>query len=181
MAKEKGNNLSVTRMARVEKKLGALSRDVLAKKQLPHDIQVYAVQVRDVSGIIMESDADSIVMRHKRGAGSSKVVVTTFPRSRVVEEIGEAGGAGMLSIYARTMVRELKGQLVSISGTMIICKDIQTGEVTRLNNAVAGVDIEMVVDETSASKKYGDLMGKASKPAKKSAKKATPTKAKKAK
>lgn len=181
MAKEKGNNLSVTRMARVEKKLGSLSRDLLAKKQLPHDIQVYAVQVRDVSGVILESDADSIVMRHKRGAGSSKVVVTTFPRSRVVEEIGEAGGPGLLSIYARTLVRELKGQIVVISGTMIICKDIQTGEVTRLNNAVVGVEIEMVVDETSAAKKYGDLMGKAAKSSKKSTKKAAPAKSKKAK
>ena len=172
MAKEKGNKLALTRMSRVEKKLGSMNRDVLEKKQLPHDIQVYATQVRDISGVILESDADSIVMRHKRGAGSSKVVITTFPRSRVVEEIGEAGGPGMLSVYARTVVRELKGQLVAVSGNMIICKDVQTGEVTRLNNDVTGVEIEMVVDETSAAKKYADLIGKPAKAAKKTKKKA---------
>lgn len=174
MAKEKGNSLSITRMSRVEKKLGSISREVLAKKQLPHDVLVYAAQVRDISGVILSSDADSVVLRHKRGAGSSKVVISTFPRSRVVEEIGEEGGAGLVSIYGRTLVRELKGQLVTVSGTMIICKDVQTGEVTRLNSAVAGVDIEMVVDETSAAKKYADVMEGSAKSSK--AKKSTKTK-----
>lgn len=168
----KTNSLSVTRMARVEKKLGALSRDILSKKQLPHDIQIYANQVRDISGVIMESDSDSVVMRHKKGSGSSKVIVTTFPRNRIVEEIGEAGGPGLLSVLGRTLVRELKGQLVTMSGSLIMCKDIQTGEVTRLNNGVDGVEIEMSVDENNANKKYSEFLGKEKPKAKKAKKKA---------
>lgn len=171
------NDLVATRKERILKKNKSISSTEVSMDQLPHDILVTATMPVEVPGFIVARTSDGLTMRHKRGAGSSKQIVSTFPNSNVVQVLGDEGEYGSVIVVRDAVVLELKGQLVEVHGSTIIATDVTTGEQTHLNSGVQGVNIAMTVDEASAAKKYANLGKK--KTAKKAAKPAA--KAKKAK
>ncbi|AQT28789.1 hypothetical protein YOLOSWAG_320 [Erwinia phage vB_EamM_Yoloswag] len=144
-----------TRINRISKKSGSISQSAAKASQMPHDVTITATQVYDVQGFITELTADSVTIRHKRGFGSSAQVLSTFPRSQVIELVGDTGTFGSLSVLGNVPVRTLKGQLLSFKGTQVIATDFDTKEVTVLNTTVPGVSITYAVNETAAAKKYG--------------------------
>lgn len=173
------NALVQTRISRIIKKSKGISDSKTPQTALPHDITIEAIAPQELSGFILAIGPDSITMRHKRGAGSSKQIVSTFPNNTVLQRVGEANDYGQVTVVRAHQVFELKGQLVEMSGDTILATDIQTGEVTHINTAIPGHTVSMVVDEVSAAKKY-DLSASTKKsPKAKAAKSKVKPKAKK--
>ena len=176
----KGTVTVPTRMDRIAKRNGSLSTSKADVQAMPYDIEVVGRQATVIEGFIMAVTADSVTLRHKAKAGSSKQIVSTFPNTLVIERMGSVGEIGQITVIAETAVRTLKGQKVTVKGGVIIATDWETGEVTEFNMHVQGYTVNLVVDETAAAKRYGyeagsktakGGKGKAEKPAKAKGKK----------
>ncbi|AXG66716.1 hypothetical protein JA33_311 [Dickeya phage vB_DsoM_JA33] len=156
MAKSKSTSLVPKRIERITKKAGAIAQVKSKQTDLAHDIEISTRGAHEVSGFVIEVTADdSVTIRHKKGAGSSKQIVSTFTKNQIISFIGEAGGMGQLLVDAYMVVQVIRGQTVKVKDDVIIATDIQTGEVTRIATNIPGYDVRAIVDEAVASKKYG--------------------------
>lgn len=156
MSKSKNTSLVPKRIDRIAKKAGAIARVKSKQSDLAHDIEISARGAHEVSGFIIDVTSDgSVTIRHKKGAGSSKQVVTTFTKNQIITFIGEVGEMGQLLVDAYMPVQIIRGQTVKVKEDAMICTDIQTGEVTRVMTNIAGYDVRAVVDEAVAARKYG--------------------------
>lgn len=156
MSKSKSTSLVPKRIDRIAKKAGAIARVKSKQSDLAHDIEISSRSAHEVSGFIIDITSDgSVTMRHKKGAGSSKQVVTTFTKNQIISFIGEVGEMGQALVDAYMPVQIIRGQTVKVKDDVMIATDIQTGEVTRVNTTVPGYDVRAVVDEAVAARKYG--------------------------
>lgn len=156
MSKSKSTSLVPKRIDRIAKKAGAIARVKSKQSDLAHDIEISTRGAHEVSGFIIDVTADgSVTIRHKKGAGSSKQIVSTFAKSQIITFIGEVGEMGQLLVDAYMPVQIIRGQTVKVKEDVMICTDIQTGEVTRVNTTIPGYDVAAVVDEAVAARKYG--------------------------
>ena len=156
MAKSKSTSLVPKRIERITKKAGAIAQVKSKQTDLAHDIEISTRGAHEVSGFVIEVTADdSVTIRHKKGAGSSKQIVSTFTKNQIISFIGEAGGMGQLLVDAYMVVQVIRGQTVKVKDDVIIGTDIQTGEVTRVSTNIPGYDVRAVVDEAVAARKYG--------------------------
>lgn len=182
----KSTSLVPTRLERIAKKTGSISTNKASMSALPHDIVVTGLQATEVLGFLIAVSPEFVTLRHKKGHGSSKQIVSTFSASRIIERIGTAGESGRLTVLANIPILTLSGQTVDVKGHVVTATDIQTGEQTVLHTNIPGYTVNLTVDETTAAKKYGyeaaGKSGKSSKPAKAGkADKAAPAKGKKKK
>lgn len=175
----KNTSLVPTRVDRAAKKTSSISTVRAKAEKMPHDVTISAVQAVEIQGFILEITDFHISIRHKRGHGSSKQIVSTFPLNAVIERVGVAGEAGQILVMTHAPVRTLSGQYISIKGNTITATDALNGEVTTLTSNVEGVTVSLQVDETAAAKKYGYEAGSAKKT--KSVKSDKPAKGKKSK
>jgi len=156
MAKNKSTAIAVPkRLDRIAKKAASIITQKAKQSELAHDIVISARQAVEISGYILEITADSITMRHKKGHGSSKQVVSTFNNSQIVSRIGEVGDIGLVLAIVHAPVQVITGQTVKVKDGVIVATDIQTGEVTHVRTDIAGFDVQAVVDEAVAARKYG--------------------------
>ncbi|AXG67034.1 hypothetical protein HOU08_gp308 [Dickeya phage vB_DsoM_JA29] len=156
MAKSKSTSLVPKRIDRITKKAGAIAQVKSKQTDLAHDIEISTRGAHEVSGFVIETTADgSVTIRHKKGAGSSKQIVSTFTKNQIISFIGEAGEMGQLLVDAYMVVQVIRGQTVKVKDDVIVATDIQTGEVTRIATNIPGYDVRAIVDEAVASKKYG--------------------------
>lgn len=155
MAKAQSTNIVPRRVDRIAKKAGAIIQVKSKLTDLAHDVIISARGAHEVSGFIIDvSSEGSVTLRHKRGAGSSKQVVSTFTKSQIISFLGEVGEFGQLLVDAYMPVQIIRGQTVKVKENEMICTDIQTGEITRVATNVAGYDVSAQVDEAVAAKKY---------------------------
>lgn len=181
VTKASNKSLVPTRLDRVLKKAASVATGKVKAQELPHDIVISATQAHEVSGFILSVTDHAVTLRHKRGFGSSKQIVSTFTTNQIIERVGEADGVGQLLVVANLPVRELKGQKVTIKGDIIVATDINSGEVTTINKNIPGYSVAMSVDEAAAAKKYGIADNSQKGKAAKADKSAKPAKAEKAK
>ncbi|WOL24569.1 hypothetical protein fHeYen902_223 [Yersinia phage fHe-Yen9-02] len=167
MSKVSSKSIVPTRLDRISKKSASIATGKAKASELPHDISISATQAHEVQGFILSITDNSVTLRHKRGFGSSKQIVSTFTSNQIIERVGDEGGVGQLLVVANMPVRELKGQKVSVKGNTITATDILSGEVTTINQNVPGFSVSMSVDESAAAKKYG-IADSSAKSAKKS-------------
>lgn len=156
MAKSsKSTSLVPKRIDRIAKKAGAIVQVKSKQTELAHDVIISSRGAHEVSGFIIDVTTDgSVTLRHKRGAGSSKQVVSTFTQNQIISFLGEAGEMGQLIVDAYMPVHIIRGQIVKAKDNMLICTDVQTGEVTRVATNVPGYDVAAQVDEAVAARKY---------------------------
>lgn len=156
MAKpSKSTSLVPKRIDRIAKKAGAIARVKSKQTDLAHDIEISAHGAHEVSGFIIDAGTDgSVTLRHKKGAGSSKQVVSTFTKNQIISFIGEVGDTGQLLVSAYMPVSILRGQTIKAKEGVLICTDVQTGEITRIATDIPGFDVRAMVDEAVAARKY---------------------------
>lgn len=150
----KSTSLVPSRLDRIAKKTGSISNVRTSMNSLPHDIIVSGRQAVEVPGYLLSVTDESVTIRHKRGHGSSKQIISTYSANEIIERVGVAGGVGSLTVVMESPVRTLHGQIITVKGNVITARDVQTGEITTLHNNIPGYTVRLVVDESVAAKKY---------------------------
>lgn len=140
-----GSDLIPTRTSRLHNKSSVAVGAATAKR---FSVTVTVHKPEQFAAVILSEDDHSLVVRRKKGYGSSKLIETMINKSDVLEITGEGVGSQAI-IRAFGMVPEVKlpHQKVKRQGDWIICTDSETGEVTRLNSTAKGVVISVVGED----------------------------------
>ncbi len=127
--------------------------DKVRLEKLSATVTVYGEsQLIEVPCFIVSSTDEGLVVRQKARAGSSKQVVKTYPRSRVITQTVELGN-GIVHVIDRAPVLVLKDQSVAYEGTDLLATDNKSGEVTRINTVNPSVVVDVVVEDENAASK----------------------------
>ncbi len=100
------------------------------------------------AAVLLSDDDTSIMVRRKKGYGSSKVLEVMISKSDVLEITG-AGVGHEAIIRAVGQVPELKltHQKVKNVAGWVVCTDAETGEQTRINTRAQGVEVSVVGED----------------------------------
>lgn len=100
------------------------------------------------AAVLLSEDDHSIMVRRKKGYGSSKVLEVMISKSDVLE-ITTAGVGHEAIIRAVAQVQEMKlqHQKVKRQGDWVLCTDVETGEVTRINTRASGAEISIIGED----------------------------------
>jgi hypothetical protein len=158
----KGGTLVPTRVDRIAKRV---KTDIVSVKMasIPHTISVQAAQIVEVPGFILDANKDTVTLRHRARAASSKQIITRYARANIIELLGAAGGPGQVMVRQNVELRRLPGQLVRFEGDVIIATDAKSGEVTEFRQTANAV-VTVIAEDVKPGD--GAKAGKDKKPAK---------------
>lgn len=137
-----------SRIERIGKKVRSDVTRVNMNKVL-HTVSVTTTQLCEVAGIILDLTDNSIAIRHKARAASSKQIVSRFNRDEVAEFIGAVGGPGLVLTHRQVEVRKLPNQYIAFKNGVVIATDANTGEVTEFRR-IPGVNINVISEDVKA-------------------------------
>lgn len=177
MAKEKVKKRNtanrLTRSDRISKRLRNVSADsAFNVKKAQFTVRVFAEQLVEIGGYLVEVADNYVMLRHKRTSASKRMIVSRFDTSKLVEVFGAVGEISSVSLVREVLVREVVGS-VSETKSGVLKVTTPAGETVILRE-VCGTRFEVVADdEEGSSGKKGKKVkkAKAEKPAKKGKKK----------
>ena len=143
--KQLRSDLIPTRTSRLHNKSAVAVGAAVAKL---FTVLVTCRKPEQFAAVLLSDDDTSIMVRRKKGYGSSKVLEVMISKSDVLEITG-AGVGHEAIIRAVGQVPELKlaHQKVKNVAGWIICTDAETGEQTRINTRAQGVEVSVVGED----------------------------------
>lgn len=101
------------------------------------------------AAVLLSEEADFITVRRKKGYGSSKVLETMISKSDIIEITGEGvGSPAIVRAVADVQEVKLQHQKVKRSGAWLVCTDIETGEISRINTAVQYCNVAVTGEDS---------------------------------
>lgn len=100
------------------------------------------------AAVLLSEDDSSIMVRRKKGYGSSKVLEVMISKNDVLEITGAGvGHEAIIRAVAQVQEIKLQHQKVKRQGDWVICTDVETGEVSRINTRAHGAEISIVGED----------------------------------
>lgn len=155
---DKKNRNTANRLSRADK-LSKRLKNISAKtgfkvKSALFTFTVYARQVVEIGGFLIQDSGDTVVLRHKRSSAAQRMVVSRFHRSEVVEVFGAVGEVSSVSVIREVPIREIKEAKLIEDSKGVMTIQTAGGETVKLYQH-EGVRITAVADDDSAAEGGG--------------------------
>ena len=152
-----------TRAARIVEKANL---DQSTSHAAQFEVQVFARAPETFGAVILREGGNTLLIRRKKGHGSSKQIETTINRSEVIAIARDAAKdrAAAITMWNTIPVFQLKGVKVDYDAEgNLICTSAETGEVTTVQMdantrvTVTGMDGKKVAAPAGDKKKSGKV------------------------
>lgn len=110
----------VSRTTKLERKLnGTSAKTPFSMKSAEFTVTGYAQLPVEIPGYLIERGDNFIIFRHKKTSASKQMVVTLFPNAEVIEQLGEVGKIGSVTVLQRKQFTSATGT-VKVKGDTIV-------------------------------------------------------------